>query len=147
MPVINHKNHVDIRIADWPTDEKSLSEIRRLVFIEEQNVPEELEWDAYDLSSMHFIATLDNKVVATARLKPDGQIGRMAVLADYRHQGIGSQLLKFVLQNAANQKFRQVYLHAQVDAIPFYETQGFTTYGDIFYEADIPHCAMLKKIC
>lgn len=144
---MKHNNHIDIRIADWPGDEKSLSKIRRLVFIEEQNVPEALEWDEYDLSSTHFIATLDNKVVATARLKPDGQIGRMAVLADYRHQGIGSQLLKFVMQNAASQNFRQVYLHAQVDAIPFYETQGFTTYGDTFYEADIPHRAMLKKIC
>lgn len=139
------KVEIKIRIADWKNDKKILATIRRLVFIEEQNVPEELEWDEHDDSSTHFIVTLDDKAIATARLKPDGQIGRMAVLAEYRNQGIGSKLLQFVLQSNASQNLKQFYLHAQVEAIPFYEKQGFTAHGKIFYEANIPHREMLKK--
>lgn len=138
-------NNLKVRVADWHSEKEKLSKIRRQVFVEEQNVPEELEWDEYDDSSTHFLATLDNKVVATARLKPDGQIGRMAVLSEYRNQGVGSALLQLVLENAGSQNLKQVYLHAQVDAIAFYEKHGFTTQGGIFYEADIPHRAMLKK--
>lgn len=136
-----------IKVADWKTDKSDLKNIRRLIFIEEQRVPEELEWDEFDDSSIHFLATLDEKVVAVARLKPDGQIGRMAVLAEHRNQGFGSLLLRFVLQQAAKQKLNKVYLHAQTAAIRFYEKQGFTTCSEIFYEADIPHREMLKKIC
>ena len=139
------KANIKIRIANWNNDKKSLAQIRRHVFIEEQNVSEELEWDEYDDSSTHFLVTLADKVIATARLKADGQIGRMAVLAEYRNRGIGSELLHFVLQHAASLNLKQIYLHAQLDAIPFYEKQGFTAFGDIFYEANIPHLKMLKK--
>ncbi len=141
------KANIKIRITDWKNDKKCLENIRRLVFIEEQNVPEELEWDEDDNLSTHFIVTLDDKIIATARLKPDGQIGRMAVLAEYRNQGIGYKLLHFVLQHAASLNLKQVYLHAQVTAIPFYEKQGFTAFGNVFYEANIPHREMSLKIC
>ena len=141
------KHNIKIRIADWHTDKDSLAKIRRLVFIEEQNVPEDMEWDEYDDSATHFLATLDNKIIATARLKTDGQIGRMAVLAEYRNKGIGSKLLQFVLLTAIQQKLNNVYLHAQVSAISFYKKHGFTTCGHVFYEANIPHREMSKKIC
>lgn len=141
------ESNTDISLADWVKDQLELSKIRRQVFIEEQHVPEELEWDEHDNTSTHFIVTIDDKVVATARLKPDGQIGRMAVLASYRDQGIGSRLLAFVIQTAASQHMKQAYLHAQVSAIPFYEKHGFTTNSDVFYEADIPHRKMTLKIC
>jgi len=141
------KTNIKINIVNWGKNQTDLTKIRRLVFIEEQHVPEELEWDEDDNASTHFIVTIDNKAIATARLKPDGQIGRMAVLAKYRNQGVGSKLLHFVLQHAASLNLIQVYLHAQVTAIPFYEKQGFTTFGDIFYEANIPHREMSLKIC
>ena len=141
------KRDIKICITNWDSNNDSLVRIRRQVFIEEQNVPEDMEWDEHDSSSTHFLATLDNKVIATARLKTDGQIGRMAVLADYRNKGFGSKLLKFVLLTAKQQKQKNVYLHAQVSAIPFYKKHGFTACGDIFYEANIPHREMSKKIC
>jgi len=147
MPENDLSKQVKIKVADWKTDNDDLINIRRRVFIEEQKVPEELEWDEFDDTSIHFLATLDEKAVAVARLKPDGQIGRMAVLAEHRDQGLGSLLLQFVLQQAAKQKLNEVYLHAQTTAIRFYEKQGFATCGEIFYEADIPHREMLKKIC
>jgi predicted GNAT family N-acyltransferase len=140
------KHNIKIRIADWHTDKDSLTQIRRQVFIEEQNVPEELEWDEYDETSSHFLVTLEDKAIACARLKPDGQIGRMAVMPELRGQGIASQLLQFILQTATNQNLKRLYLHAQVSAIPFYEKQGFIVSGDIFYEANIPHREMLKII-
>ena len=141
------KHDIKTCITNWDSNNDSLVRIRRQVFIEEQNVPEDMEWDEHDSSSTHFLATLDNKVIATARLKTDGQIGRMAVLAEYRNKGIGSKLLKFVLLTAKQQKQKKVYLHAQVSAIPFYKKHGFTACGDIFYEANIPHREMSKKIC
>lgn len=139
-------DNIEIQQVSWQKHKEDLSTIRRQVFIEEQNVPEELEWDEYDESSIHFLATIEQKVIAAARLKPDGQIGRMAVLAEYRKQGTGSELLRFILQVATSKNFDKVYLHAQTTAIPFYEKQGFIMQGDIFYEANIPHRGMLKKI-
>jgi len=138
-------NNINIKIADWNNDKDQLSSIRRSVFIEEQNVPEEMEWDEFDESSIHFLVTLDGQTVACARLKKDGQIGRMAVLAECRHQGIGSKLLQLVLETASNQTIDPVYLHAQVNAISFYERLGFTCQGEVFFEANIPHREMFKK--
>ena len=136
---------LNIRVANWADDKEKLAKIRRAVFIDEQKVPEELEWDEYDPASTHFLVTINDNPVAVARLKPDGQIGRMAVLSEHRNQGIGRKLLQYVLQNAASQSLQQLYLHAQVDAVAFYEQQGFTAQGDVFYEAGIPHRAMSKK--
>lgn len=138
-------NNIQLRVANWINDKGILAEIRKRVFIEEQKVPEELEWDEYDTISTHFIALINDKPVASARLKPDGQIGRMAVLAEYRNQGIGGKLLQFVLKNVVNNNFKQVYLHAQLEAVPFYKKHGFIEYDEIFFEANIPHRAMLKK--
>ena len=140
------ENGIKIRIADWYIDKDALAQIRQLVFIKEQNVPEELEWDEFDESSIHFLVTHEDQPVACARLKADGQIGRMAVLAAHRNRGTGSKLLQFILQMAVEQKLKSVYLHAQEAAIPFYEKHGFIAVGDIFYEANIPHREMLKKV-
>ena len=138
---------VSIRIADWKKDREKLSAIRSRVFIEEQNVPEDMEWDEFDASATHFIAFEKDRAIACARLKTDGQIGRMAVLPGYRNRGTGKKLLQFVLREAAALKLKSVYLHAQVSALAFYEKQGFTAKDDIFYEANIPHREMLKKTC
>jgi len=139
-------DNTNIRVANWTDDRLALADIRRAVFIDEQDVPEELEWDEYDASSTHFLVTVDSRPVATARLKTDGQVGRMAVMKEHRHQGIGRKLLHFLIQHAARDHFKMLYLHAQVDALTFYEKQGFAAHGDVFYEADIAHRAMTKKI-
>ena len=143
-------NAVCFRIANWQQDKQALTKIRKKVFIEEQSVPVELEWDGYDETSLHYIATLNNELhneslnqsIACARLKTDGQIGRMAVLLDYRNHGIGTKLLTLILQDAVDKNYTQLYLHAQVAALTFYENQGFIAQGEIFYEADIAHQKM-----
>jgi len=141
------ETNIKIRIADWEKDKEKLSTIRTLVFIKEQNVPEEMEWDEFDSSSTHFIAFEKDLPIACARLKPDGQIGRMAVLAEHRNKGTGEKLLQFILQLSAELNLKIVHLNAQVTAVPFYEKLGFIAKGNIFYEANIPHREMLKKIC
>ena len=86
----------DVEIVDWKTYAAELKAIRRVVFVEEQNVPVELEWDGLDQNCTHFIVRSSSKAIATARLKPDGQIGRMAVLQAYRGIGAGSKLMTSV---------------------------------------------------
>lgn len=132
-------------VANWPDKSGQIENIRRQVFIEEQNVPAELEWDGLDEKCTHFIVRHGSQAIATARLKPDGQIGRMAVLKDHRSRGVGSMLLSAVLTHAREMKFNSVYLHAQVQVIDFYTRHGFTVVGDEFLDAGIPHRAMSRK--
>jgi predicted GNAT family N-acyltransferase len=137
-------NKPAVRIANWqnPDDQHALRMIRQRVFIDEQHVPVALEWDEFDDSSTHFIASLDNTPVATARLKHDGHLGRMAVLAEYRHQGIGGALLHYVIDQARSKKHSTLYCHAQTSALDFYRRHGFNSVGDEFDDAGIGHRAM-----
>ncbi len=139
--------NINIRIADWTQDRQILQTIRRAVFIEEQNVPETLEWDGQDADAFHFLASIDNaENVGTARLLKNGRIGRMAVLKNFRSQGIGTALMHAILALAKEKGLPSVYLHAQVSAIAFYQRFGFTTTGAEFSEAGIPHCKMRKNL-
>lgn len=132
--------------TDWNSHIEQLKKIRDVVFIKEQNVPAELEWDEFDPQSTHFLALHSNQAIATARLKPDGQIGRMAVIKDYRNKGIGSQLLTNVLCEAGTRGYSMIYLHAQKNSIYFYEKFNFIRNGGGFMDAGIPHQAMYKLL-
>jgi len=139
--------HYNIRKTSWKEDKQSLSEVRKKVFIDEQNVPEELEWDEFDKDSIHILATDNNsKPIACGRIKPDGHIGRMAVLKEHRNIGIGTDILKALLKFAEDNGTNSVYLHAQTTAIPFYEKQGFKTCSETFMDANIPHKTMEKQL-
>lgn len=134
---------IKLQITRWEKHKEALSYIRRRVFIEEQNVPEELEWDEYDADSIHILASNEkNSPVATGRMKADGHIGRMAVLDEYRNKGTGSAILKLLLSSATDMKLKKVYLHAQISAIPFYQKHGFSTCSEEFMDAGIPHKSM-----
>jgi predicted GNAT family N-acyltransferase len=135
-----------IDIADWEEDVNILKMIRTAVFINEQNVPIELEWDGLDESCIHFIVRSNNDAIATARLTPEGQIGRMAVLSGYRGLGIGTALLLKIINHAKNTGFNKLYLHAQTQAAGFYEKHDFKTEGDEFMDAGIRHRAMYKHL-
>jgi predicted GNAT family N-acyltransferase len=133
---------LEIRPADWQRDEPVLAEIRRRVFIEEQAVPADLEWDGEDAAAQHWLAVLDDTPVGTVRLLRDGHIGRMAVLGRARGQGVGTVLLRAVLEQARRNDWREVYLHAQTHALSFYERLGFLASGPEFIDAGIPHRTM-----
>lgn len=136
-----------IRRTTWAADQAPLSAIRRKVFIEEQHVPEEMEWDEFDASSVHFIAeTADGMAVGCGRLLPSGQVSRLSVLEEHRCEGIGRALLDAQIAEARSRSFKEVFLHAQTHATSFYEAAGFLVDGGIFVEAGIPHRLMVKSL-
>ena len=135
---------VQIRAASWEQDGEALAGIRRRVFIEEQQVPEALEWDGEDSNAMHWLALRDARPLGTVRLLADGHIGRMAVLLEARRHGVGSRLLRAAIDAARTQGLPEVYLHAQVQALDFYARHGFVAEGELFVDAGILHRAMRR---
>ena len=120
-----------------------LRAIRETVFMKEQNVPKDEEWDGQDEASWHYLAKADgNETIGCARLMRSGQIGRMAVLREYRGLGVGELLLNNVVSQAKELKMNLIFLHAQTYAVGFYERAGFRAHGDEFMDANIPHYAM-----
>ena len=119
--------------------------IRRKVFIEEQHVPEEIEMDADDAHAIHALA-LDGKTpVGCGRMvMHDGyvKIGRMAVLRERRGEGIGRNILTFLMERARQQGFDRAVLHAQLTAEGFYLKNGYLPEGEVFEEAGIAHRQM-----
>jgi len=109
-------------------------------------VPPELEWDGADADACHVLATLGDHPVGTARMLPNGHIGRMCVLAPYRRRGIGRTLLRALLERARAMGMGRVFLHAQVQALGFYRAEGFCAQGPEFLDAGIPHRYMYRDI-
>lgn len=132
--------------TDWARDAPRLGAVRRRVFVDEQGVPESLEWDAHDAVSTHWLALADGAPVGCARLLPDGRIGRMAVLPAWRARGIGRALLGAALVEAQARGHRTVRLSAQLHAADFYARAGFVVIGEVYEEAGIPHVAMQKTL-
>lgn len=135
-----------VREADWDEDRTALCGIRRAVFIVEQAVPESLEWDDEDSVAVHFLALDGDEAVGVARLLSSGQIGRLAVAKSHRRQGIGSALLDAAIAKAGAIDLAEVYLHAQLSALPLYQSFGFEPEGDVFDEAGISHQFMRKTV-
>ena len=124
--------------------------VRRRVFVEEQGVPEELEWDELDATAHHVVALDGGEVIATGRLvalEPGiGRIGRMAVDAERRQQGVGRAILTALEEAAAARGLSHIILHAQVQALGFYERCGYTVEGEAFDDAGIAHREMRKVL-
>ena len=130
--------------VSWQEHMDILRSIRTTVFVIEQNVSQEEEWDGRDEDAVHVLAkTHDTRPVGTARLLESGQIGRMAVLREYRNQGIGSAMLRRLLEIARQNNQGNLFLNAQIDAIGFYSRFGFVEKGEIFMEAGIAHRKMI----
>ncbi|MDH5395950.1 MAG: GNAT family N-acetyltransferase [Gammaproteobacteria bacterium] len=132
-----------IKEVDFSEHFADIEKIRTTVFIKEQNVPFELEWDEYDSESVHILACLNNVPVGTARLLKSGHIGRMAVLKEYRNQGVGRAILKYVLNLALTKSFPEICLSAQEHAVEFYKKAGFKVTSEVYMDAGIPHYDMV----
>ncbi|OAJ69990.1 GNAT family acetyltransferase [Methylobacillus sp. MM3] len=133
--------------VDWLSAGAALAEIRRRVFIEEQSVPEALEWDGLDENAVHVLASDDaNRPIGCARLLPQGKIGRMAVLPEWRGSGVGRTMLETLVALARAQGLPEVSLSAQTHAIPFYEQAGFRVCSEIYDDAGIPHRDMVLAL-
>lgn len=131
----------------WSEFAERLRAIRGAVFIDEQRVPQDIEWDGLDDDATHFLAIDEaGRDLGCARLLPTGQIGRMAVQRAHRGAGIGAALLQEAVRSAEAQGHTEVFLHAQTHAESFYAAHGFLAEGDEFFEADIPHRNMRRKL-
>jgi predicted GNAT family N-acyltransferase len=137
-------SEIHIRVADWKKDHAALRRIRETVFIAEQAVPPELEWDADDATAVHFLALEGEYPMGTARLLPDGHIGRVAVLKDWRGLKVGDKLIRAVIAEAEKRGLKQQMLSAQVHACAFYERFGFEVVSGEFLDAGIPHVDMVR---
>ena len=130
--------------TSWMKSADILTRIRTKVFVDEQNVPPELEIDGLDDTCVHYLAASPSgEIIGTARLLLTGQIGRMAVLPQWRKRGIGANLLAACVDGARKRDFSRIFLHAQTHAIDFYSRYGFVAIGDEFDDAGIPHREMV----
>ena len=136
------KNNLKIEIVKWIDGLSQLKNIRDKVFIQEQKVTPQLEWDGMDEKAIHFLVFNDNAAIGCARaivIKDHMQLGRMAVLKEYRGQGIGSALIEKAMTTAKLNQLSAIYISAQCHAIDFYKKFGFEVTSDIYLDAEIPH--------
>jgi predicted GNAT family N-acyltransferase len=136
------KNNLKIEIVKWIDGLSQLKNIREKVFIQEQKVTPQLEWDGMDEKAIHFLVFNDKAAIGCARaivIKDHMQLGRMAVLKEYRGQGIGSALLEKAMTIAKLNQLSAIYISAQCHAIDFYKKFGFEVTSDIYLDAEIPH--------
>jgi predicted GNAT family N-acyltransferase len=138
-------NDFTVEIADWASDadRQACSAVREQVFIVEQQVPRDDEWDDLDATSRHVLARDPaGNPIGTGRLTVDAMIGRMAVLRHWRGRQVGMAMLDALIEQARARAYPAIEMHAQTGAVPFYEKAGFVRYGDEFVECDIKHFHM-----
>jgi predicted GNAT family N-acyltransferase len=142
---------VDVRVGGWSELAEPARSIRTAVFIGEQKIPAEMEWDDADESAVHAVAFNHlGRALATGRMLEHvpgvAKIGRMAVSAGSRHSGVGRAVLEALLGAARARGDREAVLHAQISAAPFYERAGFVRRGPVFDETGIVHVEMLRSL-
>lgn len=142
---------ITVKPVETAAEYEAIRAVRLRVFIVEQQVPAEEEYDDLDATALHAIALVDGKPAATGRLVPHDEpgvarIGRMAVDREWRRLGVGGQVLRFLEDAARTQGYRQALLHAQAYVQAFYAAHGYEPQGDHFYEAGIEHVTMTKHL-
>lgn len=131
----------------WEKAQPVAGPLRFAIFVGEQNVPSGIELDDLDASCVHAVAfDVDGKAIGTGRLLPDGHIGRMAVVVDWRRWGIGAEILGALIGEARKRGHKQVLVSAQLQAAEFYRSHGFAAKGKVFEEAGILHQHMHKVL-
>ncbi len=143
------ENNLKVEIVKWIDCNKALTMIREKVFIEEQKVEPQLEWDGMDEEAIHLLAFKDKKPIGCARffvIENQMQLGRMAVLKEYRGGNIGSSLIEKAITIAKLNHLKTIYVSAQCHAIDFYKKFGFKVTSDIYLDAEISHRDMKLKL-
>lgn len=137
----------NLRRATWPRDREALRAVREAVFVREQHVPIELEWDGLDDECVHVLAEdAAGTPIGTGRLLTDGHIGRMAVLRSWRGRGVGTAILAELTRAARERCLAEVVLNAQTHALGFYARFGFVADAAEFLDAGIPHRRMRRSL-
>ncbi len=134
--------NVQIKQVSWQQAEQQLRAIRTRVFIKEQAVAPDFEWDEIDATAVHLLATQENVPIACLRIIDYHKIGRMAVLIEYRRHGLGAALLLEAVKICKAHGSKAAYLSAQTHAIKFYEHIGFKVTSEVYQDVHIPHVDM-----
>ena len=144
--------NLPMKIVSFDFNDKEQAEaafaIRQKVFVEEQKVSREEEYDEHESTANHYLVYVDDKPVATARWRFTDKgikLERFSVLSEYRNQGVGSALINHILSVVKSYE-KLIYLHAQVAAMNVYSRNGFEAVGELFYEANIPHYKMIYSL-
>ena len=143
------ENNLKVEIVKWIDEDESLKMIRQKVFIEEQKVTSQLEWDGMDEEAIHFLAFKNEKAIGCARafvIENYMQLGRMAVLKAYRGEDVGTALIEKAITTAKLNQLSAIYISAQCHAIDFYKKFGFEITSDIYLDAEIPHRDMKLEL-
>ena len=145
------KPMVEVRTGSWDTLGAQAGAIRAEVFVDEQKIPDDLEWDSADAGSLHAVAyNRFGAALGTGRLLEHvpgvAKIGRMAVRQSVRGSGVGRAVLDALVGAARQRGDREAILHAQLSAAPFYVRAGFNARGPAFEEAGIPHVEMVRSL-
>jgi predicted GNAT family N-acyltransferase len=131
----------------WEKAQPHAAPLRFAIFVGEQNVPPGIELDEMDEKSLHAVAyDADGKPIGTGRLLPEGRIGRMAVVKEWRRRGVGADLLEALIAEATRRGIAEVKLSAQLQAAEFYRAHGFVAEGKVYEEAGILHQAMRRRL-
>ena len=145
---MSNTDEIILEITTWQQAKEDAISVRRRVFIEEQQVLEEIEIDGTDEGFEHIVAfNMKHEAVGTARLNGKGCIGRMAVLESYREKGVGKSMLQKLIEFGKAKGIKQFQLGAQEHAVEFYRKSGFEPDGEEFWEAGIRHIPMKLRIC
>jgi len=138
---------VRVELMSWEQAQPIAGPLRFAIFVGEQNVPSGIELDDLDASCVHAVAfDVDGKAIGTGRLLPDGIIGRMAVIKEWRRRGIGAEILQALSNEARKRGHAAVVVSAQLQAAEFYREQGFAAEGKVYEDAGILHQKMSKKL-
>lgn len=140
------RDSIRLETGDWATLGADAGGVRTEVFVREQGIPAEPEWDEDDARSLHCVAYQDDRPIATGRLLPDGHIGRMAVLAAHRRTGVGGMILRRLVDAARDRGDAHVELSAQSYVVDFYARHGFVAQGAPYDEVGIPHQRMTLQL-
>lgn len=141
------KDNFVIQVVSWQIHSAPLKIVREEVFIKEQQVPAELEWDGLDETAQHLLALSSaGEAIGCVRLPGDGSIGRMAVLKPWRGKGVGSALLGKAVELYRRQGIKNITLSAQMHAISFYEKSGFEVCSGPYLDAGILHVDMHQGV-
>lgn len=138
-----------IKVVTTDQEQNEAYRIRKVVFVDEQNVPMDLEIDEHEEASIHFIAYDGKDVVGASRLRFVGEYGkleRICVLKSYRGKSYGKKLIDKMEEEIINKGYKKAKLHAQTHAKEFYERLGYVVISDEFMDAGIPHVAMTKEL-
>ncbi len=144
---MNSLDTLQIRLAGWERDSAAIRSVRNTVFSHEQGISETLDFDGRDHACVHVLARIgEGEAIGTARMLPDGHVGRIAVHKEWREQGVGTRITEYLMDVARERGFAEIYLHSQAQAAEFYTRLGFEARGQTFMEAGIEHVLMVRVL-